>query len=73
VFRLSVLIAAIALSAATIAPAATLKTLYEFDGKNGDGPGGLIFDQSGNLYGTTSLGGSTLCSFGCGTVFMITP
>ena len=33
--------------------------------------GNLAFDQSGNLYGTASSGGSGVCSFygGCGTVF----
>jgi hypothetical protein len=36
---------------------------------------GLVFDKSGNLYGTTTQGGSgTGCSFhGCGTVFEISP
>jgi uncharacterized repeat protein (TIGR03803 family) len=37
---------------------------------------GLIFDQAGNLYGTTNNGGSTDClhnSFGCGTVFELSP
>ncbi len=35
----------------------------------------LIFDQKGNLYGTTTGGGLTndTCSTGCGTVFKITP
>jgi uncharacterized repeat protein (TIGR03803 family) len=36
--------------------------------------GGLIFDTSGNLYGTTiGGGGSTNCGGGCGTVFRLTP
>jgi uncharacterized repeat protein (TIGR03803 family) len=47
--------------------------LYEFQG-GGDGafPGaGLVFDQAGNLYGTTSGGGlSQAC---CGTVFELSP
>jgi len=36
---------------------------------------GLVFDKSGNLYGTTTEGGSgTACSFhGCGTVFEVSP
>jgi uncharacterized repeat protein (TIGR03803 family) len=38
----------------------------------------LIFDASGNLYGMTSIGGSTLCKGnsrgpGCGTVFELSP
>jgi len=35
---------------------------------------GLIFDQKGNLYGTTALGGSLACyGSGCGVVFKVTP
>jgi len=51
--------------------------LYNFgnapDGNYPNGP--LIFDQVGNLYGTTEQGGSNAgCDFGsCGTVFRITP
>ena len=41
----------------------------------GEGP--LIFDVAGNLYGTTSAGGDGSCSsgssYGCGTVFELTP
>jgi len=34
----------------------------------------LIFDQAGNLYGTTVQGGpSSECTYGCGTVFKLTP
>ena len=37
----------------------------------------LIFDSAGNLYGTTSAGGSGQCpspgSVGCGTIFELTP
>jgi uncharacterized repeat protein (TIGR03803 family) len=37
--------------------------------------GTLVFDQAGNLYGTTAGGGNTqVCGFqGCGTVFKMTP
>jgi uncharacterized repeat protein (TIGR03803 family) len=48
------------------------KTLFEFTVGKGDGLrplAGLIFDQSGNLYGTTSRGGA----HGGGTVFKLTP
>jgi len=52
-------------------------TLYSFQ----DDPGGvfpdgsLIFDQSGNLYGTTGGGGdsNSNCPGGCGTVFSLSP
>ena len=35
----------------------------------------LIFDKSGNLYGTTFLGGEYECGYehGCGTIFQLTP
>ena len=39
--------------------------------------GSLIFDNAGNLYGTTSQGGGgttdTFCTNGCGTVFKLAP
>jgi uncharacterized repeat protein (TIGR03803 family) len=58
----------------------TEKVLHSFNynGKDGFNPrSGLIFDASGNLYGTTTYGGSGACSDGepggCGTVFELTP
>jgi uncharacterized repeat protein (TIGR03803 family) len=49
------------------------KVLYSFCSLtnciDGDYPSGLIFDTSGNLYGTTSEGGA----YGGGTVFELTP
>ena len=58
----------------------TQTVLYTFTGgSDGSGPGGgdLIFDQAGNLYGTTQAGGylGGVCSAngGCGVVFELTP
>jgi len=59
-----------------IASASKFKTLYSFTGgADGRTPlAGLIFDQAGNLYGTTYAGGnSDLCPTGCGTVFELSP
>jgi uncharacterized repeat protein (TIGR03803 family) len=36
-----------------------------------DSTAGLVFDASGNLYGTTQYGGSNNCGNGCGTVFKL--
>jgi len=51
------------------------KVLSNFDGNDGNGPyDGLIFDATGNLYGTTEYGGGSSCAgLGCGTVFEIRP
>jgi len=55
----------------------TETTLYTFQGgSDGAAPrGGLIVDQSGNLYGTASEGGEGTgeCGVGCGTVFELSP
>jgi uncharacterized repeat protein (TIGR03803 family) len=56
----------------------TFNVIYSFSisGSDGLGPeGGVIFDQSGNLYGTTKQGGPQGVCFngeGCGTVFELT-
>ena len=49
--------------------------LYSFQGiTDGDGPGGpLVFDQAGNLFGTTGGGGSNPGCPNCGTVFELSP
>jgi uncharacterized repeat protein (TIGR03803 family) len=50
--------------------------LHSFSGSDGITPNGdLIFDSSGNLYGTAQAGGDMngACYFGCGTVWEITP
>ena len=48
----------------------TENLIHKFDGSDGDFPAGaLIFDQSGNLYGTAASDGS----YGLGTIFELTP
>jgi uncharacterized repeat protein (TIGR03803 family) len=53
----------------------TKTVLYSFNPNGIDGfgaTGGLVFDASGNLFGTTEFGGTGECTsggFGCGTVF----
>ena len=49
--------------------------LHEFPKpENGSFPSsGLVFDKSGNLYGTTSNGGNPACTGGCGVVYKLTP
>ena len=57
----------------------THTVIYSFDGINdgGIGTGGqtMVFDASGNLLGTTPMGGNPSCSsgLGCGTVFELSP
>lgn len=45
------------------------------DGEDGGYPSGnLLFDQAGELYGTTSFGGILTCySLGCGVAYKLTP
>jgi uncharacterized repeat protein (TIGR03803 family) len=59
-----------------VSPSGAKSILYSFQaGSDGSGPqAGLIAGSGGVLYGDTDYGGSgTLCSFGCGTVFALTP
>jgi uncharacterized repeat protein (TIGR03803 family) len=54
----------------------TYTSLHDFvGGSDGLNPlGNLVLDASGNLYGTTSHGGTgQACSSGCGVIFEITP
>jgi len=53
----------------------TETVIYAFKGHpDGASPeAGVIFDKSGNLYGTTYSGGWRYCFIGCGTIFKLTP
>jgi hypothetical protein len=69
---------AMTLTITAAAQAGQLRVLHEFRGKfDGAGPvAGLIQDSNGNLYGATIGGGinnRNTCSFGCGTVFELSP
>lgn len=56
----------------------TLNTLYNFGGNDLDGSqpyAGVVFDNSGNLYGTTQFGGKGIGyhKYGWGIVYKLTP
>jgi uncharacterized repeat protein (TIGR03803 family) len=52
----------------------TERVIHNFNGRNGAVPTGLVLDSAGNLYGTTSEGGSSGCYHnGCGVVYELTP
>ena len=63
-----------------LTPSGKETVLYSFCAQGGskctDGLGpfdsGVIFDSSGNLYGTTRAGGNANCTQGCGVVFKLT-
>jgi uncharacterized repeat protein (TIGR03803 family) len=58
-----------------LTPSGTESVLWSFTGgQDGSYPwSGVIFDGSGNLYGTTTEGGEGTCVGGCGTVYKMTP
>lgn len=61
---------AVLLLQSAASPAATLTTLFNFDGSNGTNPyGTLVLEADGSLVGTTRSGGSV----DRGTVFRLTP
>jgi uncharacterized repeat protein (TIGR03803 family) len=49
--------------------------IYRFNGYDGANPYGadIIFDASGNIYGTAYNGGAGTCTGGCGVVYELTP
>ena len=66
IFTLAIVVAGPALSQSQF------RVLYDFNGPDGSWPQSLMFDSSGNLYGTTAFGGNSnrdCNSMGCGTVF----
>lgn len=60
---------------ARLAQAQTFTVLHKFTGPPDGGfpNGGVIVDSKGNVYGTTSEGGTGSCDGGCGTVFRLSP
>jgi len=58
-----------------LTPSGQEAVLYSFTGgADGGNPyASLIVDSAGNLYGTTSAGGSTNCTGGCGVVYKVSP
>ena len=59
-----------------LTPSGEESVLYSFTGGQQDGSypwSGVIFDGSGNLYGTTTAGGDPACLGGCGTIYKMTP
>ncbi len=53
----------------------TETTLYRFTGGDDGGrpQSGLLLDEDGTLYGTTTYDGNQACSSGCGAVFKLAP
>jgi uncharacterized protein (TIGR03437 family) len=60
-----------------LTPSGTLTTLHAFDGSDGSNVNSLLQATDGNLYGTTSYGGTGACpeniygQAGCGTLFEV--
>jgi uncharacterized repeat protein (TIGR03803 family) len=66
----------LAMCASSAVAATQYKVLHNFVYQNGDGFGPeatLVFDSSGNLYGTTIAGGTACEPPGCGVVFELSP
>ncbi len=72
---LAIFVAAVPFAGSAVGSGSSEKVVYNFSGgSDGANPAGaLVADKAGNLYGTTSEGGSSNCSAGCGVVFELTP
>jgi uncharacterized repeat protein (TIGR03803 family) len=69
-------VVAFCIAAAIASPAQTFTTIHSFTGptQGGSWPyAGLIQATDGNFYGVASAGGGGGCTFGCGTIYKITP
>jgi uncharacterized repeat protein (TIGR03803 family) len=74
----SLFVSLIILAFAAVAPLAQAQTftvIHKFTGPPDGGfpNGGVIVDSKGNIYGTTSEGGTGSCDGGCGTVYKFSP
>ena len=68
-WSMATFIAILILASSVLAAGQTYTTVYRFKGGNdGERPGGLISDEAGNLYGTTSLEGGSQSG---GTVYQL--
>jgi uncharacterized repeat protein (TIGR03803 family) len=58
-----------------LTPQGSLTTLYTFQGYDGIGPRGLLYETNGLFYGSTQSGGINVTSndICCGTLFTVTP
>jgi uncharacterized repeat protein (TIGR03803 family) len=66
------IIATAVLASSGAADASTYKIIHEFEVLKRPS-GSLVIDAAGNLYGTTSGGGSAACNGGCGVAWKLAP